>query len=1005
MFAVKYLFFLMFLILPVSSFAADAVQVRFGKHKDYERLVFEWPGYAPDYEMEEQADGIKLKLDSSVQLDTSRIEGADSAFIREFQIQGDHQIFVFLAPHDKIRDMRFGRKIIFDVYGDPEAQEAEVSTPPDIEPAAQDEEATKEETGESAEEHHTDVQHEEEMHEESSAPEEEAMIHSAEEDHHDQNVMPPPSSTLLKHAVNEANSIEPHAFVLSSSEGAFIAAYRRFGSLWVVVNRVDLPISPYIEGTETDQFGSMTRYDVAENTATLWEFKIPDDVYVTGEGGSLYWRLILNTVYHESSISPSTPSRKDVDTSGTKLRSGKVVFPAEPFKTVVTFTDPVAGDTIKAVVVDTSELYNDQVYDFVDFEALPSPVGLVFVARNPDLVVKVEPETVSIYTEEGLALGKEGDVLKNGTHDKTSHHAPELQNRLFKFEEWKMGPKSALEENQRLLLASMREKSNSGKAQQLMTMAKLNLSHGRGAEAKGLIENARSVMPQLARSPQFQGIRGAASYELAQYDLAIQDLMNPALDVFPEINLWRSATLAHLGDWQQAIERLPQDFSYLMAYPLEIAVPLTLTLTEVALRNGDKETGEMLLASLEARHEQLSESAENGVKYLQGEILRQNGEIEEAVSVWTKLSKQEDPLYRTKAELALVALGRGNDTVSKKEAVNRLENLRYVWRGDDLEVQVLQQLGLAEIEAEKYVDGFKTLRDTVVISNNEALNDRITNMMMQTYEDLFLTDRLETVSPLDAAMLYEEFRELTPSGEKGDRLVARLAERLVDADLLGRAVKLLAYQLDYRLSGEDALNTALRMASIQLMDRRPENALNTLAKAETLLKRADITNENLKQHDLDLLKARALADSGDVSGALALLENMSPPAQDISRLSADIAWKAGRWNDAASALRDLVMAEEFGSEADFTEEDAQLLLNYAITLNLSDQRITLRNIRERHLGQMQATPKGELFEVITRPRQDALLADRDTIMGMIGETEIFSDFLDTYKTQGTQGQP
>ncbi len=961
--------------------AADNVDVRFGKHDDYERLVLEWAkADVPDYKISKTKDGIDLKFTKSVTLNTKQIQGADSELIKEFQIKSPDQVFVFLNSYDILRDVQLGNKLVLDIY--PSDQSA-----PQVETSAGDEQET--------------VKTEPEPKKTQAPPpkkEEKKDVTSSEKTPKPVSIgLAPPPQTILGKAVKAAGDDNPHAFVLSSTDGVRMAAYERFGYLWIVINRVDLPIQPHIEGVNAAQFGDMKQYKVANNTATLWQIKIPDHVYLTGEGGSLYWRIIFGSLQRENKIAPATPQRKDIKTDA--IRSGSIVYPAPSEKALISFKDPIAGDEIKAIAVDTSEIYTIQDYNFIDFTSLKSPVGFAFLIKNPDLSVDVKSTDVTLKSKDGLALTKATDISKNAAKQTSIIEAAPSENRLFNFNEWQMGPESALEENQRILLGALRGKNEAGQAERLLTMAKLNLAHGRGVEAKGFALTAQDFMPQLKRSASFLALRGVSSFLAGQYDLALPDLFVKDLEKYPEINLWKSAALAHLGDWQQAINTLPNDFSALFSYPDRISTPLILKLVEVALRNGDVDTGNRLLAILDEKKETLTNSQKNGVRYLKGEILRQNGEIEEAISVWTKLSQEEDPLYRTKSELSLVALGRNNNTIEKKDAVNRLENLRFVWRGDDLEIQVLRQLGLAEIEAEKYVDGFKTLRDTVVLSANNALNDNVTNLMMQTYENLFLTDKLETVSPLDAAMLYEEFRELTPPGDKGDRLVARLAERLVDADLLERAVKLLAYQLDYRLKGEDAVNTALRMAAIQIMDRRAEDALMTLGKADVLLSRADFPSKALKKTDLDLLKARALSETGDVTGALNLLENMVPPSRDIYRLEADLAWRAGRWNEAAAALRQLVLTSDYDSQKELSAEDAQLLLNYAITLNLSDQRATLINIRERHLDQMQMTDKGEQFEVITRPRQDALLADRNTLMKSVGETEIFSDFLDSYKAE------
>ena len=43
------------------------------------------------------------------------------------------------------------------------------------------------------------------------------------------------------------------------------------------------------------------------------------------------------------------------------------------------------------------------------------------------------------------------------------------------------------------------------------------------------------------------------------------------------------------------------------------------------------------------------------------------------------------------------------------------------------------------------------------------------------------------------------------------------------------------------------------------------------------------------------------------------------------------------------------------------------------------------------------TDRAKSFEVISRARQSAALADRETLMGIVAETDLFKEFLDNYR--------
>src|SRR3546814_6011298 len=67
--------------------------------------------------------------------------------------------------------------------------------------------------------------------------------------------------------------------------------------------------------------------------------------------------------------------------------------------------------------------------------------------------------------------------------------------------------------------------------------------------------------------------------------------------------------------------------------------------------------------------------------------------------------------------------------------------------------------------------------------------------MREIFAEIYKGPGNPEVPPLRALALYEEFMELTPAGPEGDRIIAGLADRLVEVDLLDRAAKLLEGQV------------------------------------------------------------------------------------------------------------------------------------------------------------------------------------------------------------------
>jgi hypothetical protein len=477
----------------------------------------------------------------------------------------------------------------------------------------------------------------------------------------------------------------------------------------------------------------------------------------------------------------------------------------------------------------------------------------------------------------------------------------------------------------------------------------------------------------------------------------LSDLSTPVLKDYGEIGYWRAYTLAGLEDWQQAKEALPVDLSVLKTYPLKIQERLILKLAELALRSGNLPATNDLLTVLEQRRAALQPWTRAGMDYLSGEKHRQASETKQAEDSWTPLTKGKDDLFRVKASLALTMLQLQNKEIPPATAIDRLEGLRYHWRGDELEAQVNYMLGKLYLQDGRYGKGYTILRDAALIAPDADISKDISSYMAGSFKDMFLSDQLNKMSPVDAASIYEDFPELIPSGDTGNKIIRRLAERLVDADLLDRAAVMMNTLVNGRLTGRDAADVALRLAAIDLLNDNPQAANAALDKAASLYgalpQDADVAQ---KQHEVVLLRARALSKMDKVADALAIL-NKFPPSPEVNRLRADIAWNAGMWGDAAEALQNLIVDEPIDVARPLTQKQADLILNRAVALNLSGDRVALSNMRSKYADMMGKTSRAKMFDVVTRQRTGSLSSDRDSIAALVSEVDLFKDFLDSYR--------
>ena len=207
-------------------------------------------------------------------------------------------------------------------------------------------------------------------------------------------------------------------------------------------------------------------------------------------------------------------------------------------------------------------------------------------------------------------------------------------------------------------------------------------------------------------------------------------------------------------------------------------------LAEAAVAAGKtREAGELVDI---ARPDAKSAEERARMAYLDGMRKQADGDLEGALASFDQAAAIDPRRGRARAELARTLLLRREERISVDQAIAALDALRFAWRGDEIELRLLQKLGRLSLQAGDYPAPLRTLK---LASGLPGLpgSDETTKQMTQAFEQLYLKGGADRLPPVKALALYEEFKELTPAGDKGTEMVGKLADRLVQVDLLDRA--------------------------------------------------------------------------------------------------------------------------------------------------------------------------------------------------------------------------
>ncbi|MBI4183075.1 MAG: hypothetical protein HY521_03640 [Proteobacteria bacterium] len=761
------------------------------------------------------------------------------------------------------------------------------------------------------------------------------------------------------------------------------AAFRRAGQLWLLFDeeaQLDLAqvrAQPLLADTR----------QIPTPGATALRLTLPDGVNPRFRRDGRAWIATFTRIDVEPESTVEVEARQS-RTLGTAL-----IIRATGTSRVVRFGDPEVGDMLLAVPLQTPGLGVRMERVYPDLKLLATPQGVVIEPTADDLIVRTAQGGLTIARPGGLAATPDTRQLAQ----ERALGEPSAVSRLFDFDAWARGGLEGFTANvkaiEAAIIASPRARRNSAR----LDLARLYFAHGFDAEALGILEVIARADEKAADDPGFRLMRGAANLLMGRIEEATPDLGHPSLARNTEAELWRAVLAAQRGDWRGAATLFRSGAALLPTYPPKLKSRLGSVAFEAALKTRDVRRAEQIFRILAREQQRGGDTTlvDTGqYEYLRGRLLEARGDFDGALAAWNSVERFGDRRARSQADLARLDLLMRIERIDRPTAIEAMEKLRFAWRGDDFEFDLLNRLADLYFEEKNYRDGLRTLKIAATYFPTHRDAQLVTLKMATAFNELYLAGLADTMPPITAIALYDEFRELTPAGEKGDEMIRRLADRLVSVDLLGKAAEVLDHQITYRLKGEQRSRVGARLALIHLLNKAPLEALKVLDETEIAGLPGELAGQ--RRH----LRARALVEDGKLEEALAVLKG--DESVDGLRLIAEIHWQRRDWRTAALALDNLVAAGVDASNGlDLAE--SRDVASLAVALALSDNERGLGRLKRRYAAEMLKTPFREAFALITR-ESDVTLANFKEVGEGIKLAESFQTFMGAYRERVRSGR-
>jgi hypothetical protein len=931
------------------------IKMRVGEYANYTRVVFDWPK-AVVYSVYPGQGRISIRFEAAAKPDFSVLQTRSPAWVKAagWHLDGSATVVDLETDGEStFKDFRDGPKVVIDVQaprtdasaiapGAPAAKAPAAKAPPAGPPPKGSDAAAALKTD--------------------KAP----ATNPA-------SGLPAPAMVEAVNPTAEMTRVGA-ALHFPAARGHAAAIFTRGETLWIVLDGhpgIDTasllaPLTSIIVKASSEQTAGATVLKIAFKTALLPSVQESDSA--------------LNVTLTSGATAPPEPinfTRQGAEGQTT------LTTPLAGALHVLILADPDAGDRLFVVPAKPGKGVLTP-KRFVEMEALPTAAGIGIVPYSDDLSVDVQNELVTVSRPKGLALSAaSGANTEPVVQMLTSKQGPAFVD----FAQWaKADGKDVIDAERNLRAAVARLPESEGNKARLR-LARYLLAQNLAPEALGEIQIIQTVDGKLANDPGMSAMKGAAQYMMGRYGDARTSLSGSALGADPHAALWRGMAETRLGDFANARHDLAVSQSVLRFYPASWQTQARLARAETGLAQGDLASANDALDQLSP---QMSPRESVEAKLYETQLLAAQGHVNESIARLRTLEQTDYAPIAARATFERVEIELTAKKAKPADAIKTLEQLRYRWRGGDLELKILRKLGSLYFAQQDWRDGLTVLRIAALNFPNSEVGRDAQDDMRRAFSDLFLAGKADKMRPVDALALFYDFIELTPIGREGDDMIRRLSDRLVAVDLLGPAEQLLDHQVKERLEGVARASVATRLATIYLLDHKPKEALAVINDTRQTRLPDEVNAERR------LLEAHALAGLKQYAAAIDLIAD--DESSQAGHLRAEIAWDSGDWKIAGSKSEE-VLGDRYNVSGPLLPEERALIMRAAVAYSLGGDEAALDRLREHYAAKMNTSPDAKAFAIVSENIDRQGVAFRD-LAKQIAQIDSLQAFMADFKKQG-----
>mgnify|MGYP001082923677 CR=1 FL=1 len=650
----------------------------------------------------------------------------------------------------------------------------------------------------------------------------------------------------------------------------------------------------------------------------------------------------------------------------------------------ISFTIPGLTNSVNIIDQDTGENFivytvnNDVInveknYHFTDFDLIRTVLGAALLKKNDNIKTSIKKNNL---------------IIDSPSYKKTSMNY-QTSDSMFNFGNWRE-PVPDYSKKLGKILYDLTKTDTKYKYIQRLRLADFYFQNGMTEEAEAVIENAIIYDPQIQKNIDLKIKMALLSFLNNKFVVAKNrfnelDMSKVHSKYHNELSMWIAAANLKVNDEykDRRINYVINSEFFLKKYPLLVSSKLALIELEDMLDNEEYDAAANIIqhASM-AMHSKYV----NDFKYFQAMLAERNKNNKFAMKVLKDLSDDSGDLKnRAKAIFKIAQIEYEEKKIDATAALDKMEKALSIWRGDATEAEMLIGYGNLAYENGIYNKAFRAWQN--VVENFIGIPEAIVlaSDMSKKFVELFSQTELpKSINEMEYANLFFEFRELTPIGDKGDEIVRKMVNRLVDIDLLDQAQNILNHQIRFRSKGLERNNLIKQLAYLYLVDNKPKEAVEILALP------LEIEPDFDESRKFKYLKATAYAENEKYDIALTMLKN--DLSTNASGIRTDIYWRQRDW---AAIKNELNLATEIWSESEGKIDQLQekLIVKLAVAYEMLNDKGAILRLRKQFFMRFNDGNNKELLNYLC---EEPIKADVRLIANNM-DAKMLDNFASNYK--------